>query len=564
MQSEVHALDRMVHAQQIVRLVCISAPLAFLRFRFWGSIHLLHVSVVMPVVVRLLPSYVRLYMKVTRLGGKHLLLSWRLRYWRRRKTEVLREGARGYRISVNALGLDPLQIGLINRRQQQSRQVVLADVDQDGFFLSYVGPIPRLPTVAVEQYWPRRRYRLSLVVQDGQLGVRKEFNGDRLAFLNELRVMHVLHHARCNVPSIMDIDFESLALTCSFILGTVLREALASQGALLRDRDVANNPQFLGLSAEEKWHKRVKEGRRVLDRVVSRRFLELLHDQLTKVHKARVFLNDVKYGNIVIEQRSGRPYLIDFDASRYLPRLSSSCFAVLRDVDARSFNLHFETHKPTRMWVETCLKKWAHKEVYAPVYIGAGLRLGNLWDADVGYGRWNFLLKGNLPTLNGLRILDLGANNGCIALQMLRCGAAQVIGIENNKHFIEQGTDMKECFEWADSTTYDFRYIDMSMAELPKVELGKFDLVVALCSMYYLEDECIENLIRHLSTLTNLFLVQCNVANNIGRNDSSTYRRASLDYNIRVLEKNGFHVADVMAPRFYSRPLIIARGEKLA
>ena len=35
----------------------------------------------------------------------------------------------------------------------------------------------------------------------------------------------------------LDIDFENLALTFSYILGPVLREELAKRGAALRDRD---------------------------------------------------------------------------------------------------------------------------------------------------------------------------------------------------------------------------------------------------------------------------------------------------------------------------------------
>jgi 2-polyprenyl-3-methyl-5-hydroxy-6-metoxy-1,4-benzoquinol methylase len=197
--------------------------------------------------------------------------------------------------------------------------------------------------------------------------------------------------------------------------------------------------------------------------------------------------------------------------------------------------------------------------VYAPVYFTAGIRLGNLWNADSGYGRWNYLLKENLPEVEGMRILDLGANNGCIALEMLRHGAAEVIAVELNRHFIEQGMAVKEGVEWADSTSYNLRFIAKSMEELPKMRLGKFNLVTALCSMYYLDDLHIAHLVKHISTLTDFFVVQCNVARGNGRSDPETYRRASVGYNVRVLEANGFSISDVVAPRSYGRPLIVAR-----
>ncbi len=200
-----------------------------------------------------------------------------------------------------------------------------------------------------------------------------------------------------------------------------------------------------------------------------------------------------------------------------------------------------------------------YKDVYAPVYFGGGIRLGNIWDMVAGYGRWNYILKDNLQPLSGKRILTLGANNGQNSIQMLRCGAREVIGIELDDTNIEQGNFVKSAFEWADNTKYNFRYCHANMKDLPQLNLGKFDMVMALCSIYYLDETSIMNLARYISKMTDIFILQCNVAKNIGRSDLHTYVKAELNYALNILRKSSFVNNDVIAPRNYTRPLIIGR-----
>lgn len=83
-------------------------------------------------------------------------------------------------------------------------------------------------------------------------------------------------------------------------------------------------------------------------------------------------------------------------------------------------------------------------------------------------------------------------------------------------------------------------------------------MVMVLCSIYYLEDDEITTLVRHISSITNCFIVQCNIAEDIGREDPHTYEKASVEYIKNKLEKNGFPQIEVIAPKGYSRPLLIA------
>jgi hypothetical protein len=97
------------------------------------------------------------------------------------------------------------------------------------------------------------------------------------------------------------------------------------------------------------------------------------------------------------------------------------------------------------------------------------------------------------------------------------------------------------------------------MTEILNMELGTFDMVTAFCSLYYLDDETISRVIRHVSTLTDTFVLQCNEATNIDRTDSHTYVKASVAYNRRALEDNGFPLVRTVAPKGYTRPMVIGR-----
>ncbi len=88
------------------------------------------------------------------------------------------------------------------------------------------------------------------------MGVKKNY-GNLIPFLTELEILDTLSERGCNVPSILDVDFEKYSITLSFIPGKVLREELASKGSILRDRDVNNNPGFTQLSNKESKLKRI-------------------------------------------------------------------------------------------------------------------------------------------------------------------------------------------------------------------------------------------------------------------------------------------------------------------
>lgn len=482
----------------------------------------------------------------------------RLAAWRTRRSEVLATaGAAGQRTDslVPTDHLDRLRAS-----EGSDEEVVLGAIDQDGM----VSPrtcLQDVPTVPADQFNPRLRFDLTLVDRQGVLGVRKRYRGDSNAFLAELAAAHDLRRAGCRVPAILDVDFEGLSITFEYLAGPVLREELARHGAVVRDHDVAAHPSYRHLSERKRRDKRIEEGRAVLGLVLDREGVERLFAELRKIHAAGYVLHDLKFGNVILERSSGQPCFIDFDRARAYPELGRLAFRFLRDRDYEKFNLHFGTDKLThrRARALTRAPDPRLERLYAPFYVEGGIRRGGIWRTDTGYGRWRYILRDHLPPLEGARVLDLGANNGFNALQMMRQGAREVVAIEIDTEAIAQGELLRELFEWADNRPYPLSYVHESMARLAHIDLGEFDLVTALCSIYYLEDDEVVSVIRHASTITGTMVLQCNTDRRIQRSDPRTYERSSVDYALASLESNGFPHTRVVAPPGYSRPLVIGR-----
>ena len=524
------------------------------------SLNIIYI-LILPPTINALAYFSKIYLKL-KYVIRLLFLGKEIRYLKNKKNEYLRVGELGYKVGLESLGLSEEKINKIKNIHKKFREVVIGEIDQDGFILSNFGRISDFPTVNGKEFIKRIRNNICIVSINQYVGVKKIFD-NKYRFINEIITLHKVGLAGCNIPAILDIDFTNLSVTVSYIEGSVLREELAKKGAILRNREVSH-PLFKDLNAREVWLKRIKNGRKVLNKVVNTEFIEQLYNELRKIHSAGILIRDIKYGNVIIEKRTGSPYLIDFDSSIFLNKLEKNIFKILFDYDIELFNLHFGTKKLTYKKIRERIKNRRIPyldNLYAPVYFGYGLRIGNIADTNVGYGRWNYILKNNLPDIKRKRILELGANNFFNGLQMLRYGASEVIGVELDCEQIAIGEFVKEIYEWVDNKKYNFKCINTNMKDMPKMNLGKFDIVTAFCSIYYLDDESIKNLVRYISTISNVFVAQCNEEKNINRANPLTYLKASVDYNIKIIRESGFSNIKIISPYLYSRPLIIAKNK---
>jgi len=93
------------------------------------------------------------------------------------------------------------------------------------------------------------------------------------------------------------------------------------------------------------------------------------------------------------------------------------------------------------------------------------------------------------------------------------------------------------------------------------MNLPRFDMVTAFCSLYYLSEAEIRDLLRYIRTRTDMLVLQCNTDRLIDRGgQEETFRKASVEFAVEMLDQAGFSKRQIIAPPGYSRPLVIGRA----
>jgi tRNA A-37 threonylcarbamoyl transferase component Bud32 len=415
----------------------------------------------------------------------------------------------------------------------------------------------------VDAFLPRARFALTVVDHDGWVGVRKTFCGDKIAFVNELEAILDLRGAGCRVPEIFRVDFERLAITLAYINGVVIREALADAGAPMRDRDVKPSHSKLNRIQNYRLEKqRIAAGRSLIDRILDKETIARLEEALLAIHRAHYALGDIKYGNIIVEATTKVPYFIDFEHALPLRDFSRATATYLRDCDAAKLNRLFGTKLITATTL--CqMRRATDGAGYASFYAGAGIWRA-IWNPEVGIQRWRRILARHVPVPRDGRVLDLGASNGLNALQMLRAGAGEVIGVEIDRAAIDQGLFFKRIFEWSDNLEYHFSYVRGSHADVPSMNLGRFDLITVFCTPCYVNRNAMAKTVSDLAQMTDTFVFQCNDERCIERRDPETFAKERLSFNVDVVRNNGFPHVAVIERGGSGRALVIARTRAAA
>jgi SAM-dependent methyltransferase len=382
--------------------------------------------------------------------------------------------------------------------------------------------------IRLERLKRRAAQELHAEGQTGAPGVRQVFEDPR-RFVQALETAFDLAGAGCAVPPVTAVDWKSLAVTWAF------------------------NPDC---SASEMSEESRKE------------LAHRLQQALIAIHRAGYVLDEIGEDSVLFS--GGNPVIVGLSHAIPLAGLSRDMSIYLRDADRRRFNSLFGTRLLTADRLRKLLSPNAGiphdelhglAEVYAPVVIRDDIRWGKIWNTDLGTGRWNFIMKDHLPIPRGGSVLDLGSNNGFNPLQMLRAGAASAVGIEIHEPAVEQAIFLKSAYEWLDNRSYDFRCILGSHGDLPSFGLPRFDVVTALCSLYYLPDAQVRDLVRYIRTRTEVLVLQCNTDRLIDRGGAEeTYRKASVEFAVEMLQQAGFTQRQIIAPPGYSRPLVIGRA----
>ncbi len=309
------------------------------------TLNLLYIYTISPYKMKVLPRLLMVYIKIQMKAEKKVFLNRNFSYWRQRKDDILKFRFSTDRINLNDMELNREQCHMITKLLNKSEEVVIADIDQNGFLLSHFGTIQNLPMVSKKEFIKRGRFSIKFVARRGYVCIKKDYKGNKFAFINELRALHRLRSSNSNIPTIMDVDFDNSTLYLSYIMGAVLREKLAEKVPSILDKNVKSSSILSPFENKKEWLRRIQEGKRHLYDVVDPPFVERLNEDLIKSHKNKFLWNDLKFGNIIIEKKSGNPYMIDFERAAYHSILPKSLFQILSDQEVELFNMHFNIEK---------------------------------------------------------------------------------------------------------------------------------------------------------------------------------------------------------------------------
>jgi SAM-dependent methyltransferase len=193
-------------------------------------------------------------------------------------------------------------------------------------------------------------------------------------------------------------------------------------------------------------------------------------------------------------------------------------FAADRDADRVAFNARYGQTILTEASARRLLRERkaevppAYRD-YAPIDFGGGLTIGRFVSTDSGTGRWEFF-NGPVvaPLVAGRRVLDLGSNNGSLPLMMLRAGARAVVGIERTPAIAEFARLNARILEWRDIRSYDVNVLTGDMRLFLTEDLGRFEVVTAFCSLYYLPEPDMASVIAKAAAMGATLVLQANDA----------------------------------------------------
>lgn len=244
-------------------------------------------------------------------------------------------------------------------------------------------------------------------------------------------------------------------------------------------------------------------------------------------------------------------------------------FRYFRDRDREQFNTRFGlsilTERSARAALAACGSELRGSTPYGGWYAGIdfgdGLAVGQFLGTDNGTGRWEYL-NGCVvnPLVAGKRVLDIGTNNGSMAIMMLRAGASEVVGVELSPHYARAAHLVRRVFEWKDMREYPLTLQNRSMLDVLTEDWGRFDVVTAFCSLYCVEEEWMERIVRRVAELAPVMVVQANMPKP-GRQPHKP--RAGAAFLRRLLETNGFPHVEEFGESEYARPLLVGRKTRV-
>ncbi len=437
---------------------------------------------------------------------------------------------------------------------------VLGRIDNDGRVLALLGPLPGLEGVDPADFVERYRYGLDLVLDGDTVLIRKDYRGNRRAFLREWRSLAALE-GLAGCPAVHRVDVERLRLYKSFVPGPTVRQLLVAAGARILSVDTEADPGLADLDRFGRIEAVWARGRQRFAEALPENFLPRLERLLDAIHRRGVTGFSLTFGNVVLQEGSAQPWLIDFDAVEIHHRPRGLRFAACRDRDRDLFNRIYGRDLVTERTARASLERLSTP--YSPIDLGRGLAGRGFWSVDSGTGRWEFLNRAALAGLTeGRRVLDLGSYHALMPLLMLAAGARQVLAVEQDAALVERARELQRLFEWRDARRYDLEVRCADMRAILSGEWGRFDLVTAFCSLYYLSEDDMARVVRRAAELAPILVVQAKTDTREEAADNKAVK-SSVAFLRALLEESGFTHVELIAPRGYSRPILIGHRRDL-
>jgi hypothetical protein len=247
--------------------------------------------------------------------------------------------------------LFPSEVPSIGRLGMGDR--VLAELDQDGFAFA-LDPSDVPVFNRREQKMPRLRHLIDVVLHDGVICLRKRFrrppprmeSGSSmlwhsllgLGFYQTVAASHRLRGLPC-VAAVRKVDWPSRTVYMDYIRGDDLRHQVSQvspDGKPVHDLDLFADPALSSLTDDERDQREIE----IFSRTFGDRFGKDIRESILAINDRGVALMDVKLGNIIVGEKTGKVYWVDLERSELesFPDWDASLQEQRRHLD-RWFNL---------------------------------------------------------------------------------------------------------------------------------------------------------------------------------------------------------------------------------
>ncbi|MCC6721081.1 MAG: hypothetical protein IT243_02690 [Bacteroidia bacterium] len=444
-----------------------------------------------------------------------------------------------------------------------NNELLIGHFDTDGRVYSEFGNLPFQLMVSKSEFVNRTRYPMSIVIKEGLVLVKKEFRTNKKAFVNELLSVLTLPNG-IKKPHIHSFDFKNFIIYKSLIFGNTLRNIIVENGGKIlnvdTDKEFNNSP----LSEVQKINLILSRGTKIIKKLINENQFLKFENEIKKIHHAGITNLSLTFGNIICEEKTGDLVMIDFE-STIIHKKRTILFHYLKNNDLKKYNNFFDRNLLTDTNAQELINKDSSKfsSFYASINFGNGFFIGPFWDKESGIGRWNFFNKNILPKIvYGKRILDMGTNNSYLSLLLLKEGMAkEIVCVERDPIFIERANLVRKIFDWQDDYNYPISIIEGDMVDFSYGKFGyDFDILTFFCSIYYLDEENIINLLTYASKKIPELIIQANDGTRKQATENKSYK-SSTNFLIDAIKKSGYEIIKTHYGKGFSRPIIHAKSK---